>query len=105
MTKRGRKLHQTMARRYAIARGENPDPNSQWNLSDLKRAVDIAWKAYQEWCAKAYTAVQHFFEVIEPWYEANREAIDAAIQSDPASVQRQILDMQPDDHPAPPAAL
>lgn len=25
MTKRGRKLHQTMARRYAIARVENPD--------------------------------------------------------------------------------
>jgi hypothetical protein len=92
MTKRGRKLHQTMQRRYAIARGEHPDPNRSFNFDELRDAVNAAWKSIQVFSDKVIEVVQAWENVIYPWYVEHKDEIDAALSTDQASVQREIIE-------------
>lgn len=93
MTKRGRKLHQTMARRYAIARGEQPDALRTIDFGFLQQTIDAAAKAVYQFGERLAEIAQTWMDTVYPWYLENKEAIDAAITHDPASVQRQILDL------------
>lgn len=125
MTKRGRKLHQTMARRtyskkYGSRFDDLPDNEKQYiianrcqltkkygwieggtldylypaiNFGNIQQEVDAAANAIYQFAERVAETMQTWVNVIEPWYQANREAIEAAIQSNPASVQRQLLEM------------
>lgn len=87
MTKRGRKLHQTMARRYAIARGENPDTNAI-DYAQIYEAIgtigQIAAEAARpfiefnealyQFGLQAGKIVQTFFDDVEALYFADRSA-------------------------------
>ncbi len=92
MTKLGRKLHQTLQRRYASARGEHPDPNRSFNFDELRDAVNAAWKSIQVFSDKVIEVVQAWENVIYPWYVEHKDEIDAALSTDQASVQREIIE-------------
>lgn len=125
MTKRGRKLHQTMERRtyskkYGSRFDDLPDNEKKYiianrcqltqkhgwiegdtldnlytdiNFGNLQQQVDAAVKVFYQFAERAVEMAQTWLNVIEPWYLENKEAIEAAIQSNPASVQRQLLEM------------
>lgn len=125
MTKRGRKLHQTMARRtYSKKYGSRFDdlPNNEkqyiianrcqltqkygWiegdtldhfspaiTFGNLQQQVDAASMAIYQFGKRLAEVAQTWMDTVYPWYLENKEAIDAAITHNLASVQRQILDM------------
>lgn len=87
MSKRCRKLHQTMARRYAVARGEHPGALYDIDFGCLQQTVEAASEAIYKFAERIAETAKAFMDVVYPWYEANKEEIDEALHHPAADLK------------------